>query len=118
VTAISPIAPVSERFEVARLAREAALATPGVVAGVTGPHDRLMAEDRGRRLEGVVAVAEPGGAYDVDLFLRADLVPLPALTVAVEDRVRRRARAAGMERLVGEVRIFILDVAEPGGLQP
>lgn len=92
----SPSLPIpSERFRLARLAREASLRVPGVLATDTGPMGLFITVGGGQRLEGVVCVAAEGG-YEVSLRLVCALVPLPQLGEQVTAAVTSSAARAGI----------------------
>lgn len=110
----APGAAVSPRVELAGVALRAALAVDGVVAAHPGPRGTHVTQDRETRLPGVVAAAERGGRYSVDLCLTARLVPLRELGQRVAERVRRDVEAAGMSNRLGAVRVTIADVEAEG----
>lgn len=92
----SPSLPIpSERFRLARLARETALRVPGVVATDTGPMGLFITVGGGQRLEGVVCAAAKGG-YEVSLRLVCALVSLPQLGKEVTAAVTASAAQAGI----------------------
>lgn len=92
----SPSLPIpSERFRLARLAREASLRVPGVVGTDTGPMGLFITVGGGQRLEGVVCVSAKGG-YEVSLRLVCALVPLPPLAEQVTAAVTASAAEAGL----------------------
>ena len=91
-----PIAVGSERFRLARLARDAALRVPGVVGTDPGPAGLFVTVDRGGRLEGVMCVATKSGGYEISLRLVCGLVPLLALGERVKTAVGRTATNAGI----------------------
>lgn len=107
----------SARGRLARLALEAALATPGVLAPNAGPAGLHATWIDGERLAGVRVTAEAGGTWSVELGLTAEIIPLPALAEAVRVRVERAANFAGVGALVGDVDVAVLDVEgdRPGG---
>ena len=86
----------SERFRLARLARDAALRVSGVVATDPGPTGMFVTVDGGTRLEGVLCVATKGGSYEITLRLICRLVPLLGLSEQVKAAVRRSADVAGL----------------------
>ena len=86
----------SERFRLAQLAREAALAVPGVMATDTGEMGLFVTVGGGERLEGVICAATRDGGYEVDLRLVCGLVPLLDLGEQVKAAVQRAARIAGI----------------------
>lgn len=100
------------RERLARLALEAALATPGVLApnaGATGLHATWIG---GERLPGVRVVAHAGETWTVELGLTAGLVPLHTLAAEVRGRVERALALAGLAGAVSEVDVALLDVEE------
>lgn len=100
------------RERLARLALEAALATPGVLApnaGATGLHATWIG---GERLPGVRVSAAPGGSWSVELGLTAGLVPLRPLAESVRARVERALAFAGLAGIVSEIDVAVLDVEE------
>ncbi len=86
----------SERFRLARLARDAALRVSGVVGTDTGPMDLFISVGGGERLEGVICAATRSGGYEVSLRLVCELVPLVALGEQVKAAVKRTAAGAGI----------------------
>jgi hypothetical protein len=86
----------SERFRLARLAREAALRVPGVAGTDPGPMGLFVTVSGGERLEGVVCAATKAGGYEVTLRLVCEVVALPALGEQVKAAVKRMATAAGI----------------------
>ncbi|MGI8713709.1 MAG: hypothetical protein ACR2NR_11105 [Solirubrobacteraceae bacterium] len=86
----------SERFRLARLAREASLRVPGVVDSDTGPMGLFITVGEGERLEGVICAATRDGGYEVSLRLVCELVPLLALGEQVKGAVTRSAALAGI----------------------
>ena len=107
-----PAAPlgVSARVELARVALRAATAVDGVVAGNPGETGAYVTQDGETRLPGVIAAAERGGRYSVDLCLTAGLVPLRELGERVAERVRKDVEVAGMSDRLGALHVTIADV--------
>ncbi len=107
----------SPRIELARVALEAALALPGVIAGNAGERGIYMTRSAETQLTGVLAVAEPGDRYSVELYLTAALVPLPQLGEQVREAVSSAAQRTGMRGQLGELTITFLDLEprETGG---
>jgi hypothetical protein len=101
-------------MELAALALEAALGTPGVIAGHAGPNASAVTACPSGLLRGVVVAAVAGGRYTVDVHLIARPVPLHALGDAVRARIERRSRAAGLAEIVGMVSVSFEDVVEDG----
>jgi hypothetical protein len=111
----APAAPPSSvRVRLARLALDAALATPGVVSGTDGPLRVWVTVEQGRRFPGVVAVVRADGLVEITLHLVAAPVPLHPLGDAVRARVERDAGAAALADRLGPVDIAFEDLAEPG----
>lgn len=84
----------SERFRLARLAREAALRVPGVAGTDTGAMGLFVTVGEGQRLEGVICAATRDDGYEVCLRLVCELVPLPSLGEQVKTAVTRSAALA------------------------
>ncbi len=105
----------SKRMELAALALEAALSTPGVIAGHSGPNASAVTACPSGLLRGVVVAAVAGGRYTVDLHLVARPVPLHPLGDAVRARIERRSQRAGLADLLGTVTVSFEDVVEDGG---
>jgi hypothetical protein len=112
IPTLTPALIGSERVRLARLARDAALRVPGVVATDAGPSGVLITEGAQERLEGVLCVATKDGGYDVTLRLVCGLVPLLALGEAVQAAVRRSADLVGVS--VENVDVQVAAVVEPG----
>lgn len=89
------------RTVLAGLAAEAAVATPGVA--------RLHA---GRADEGVSAVVEVSGRYEVTVRVVAEPVPIPATASALRERVVDAARTAGLDDQLGSVTVIVGDLAD------
>ncbi len=102
----------SERFRLARLAREAALRVPGVVTTDTGPMGLFVTVGGGERLEGVICAATPEGGYEVSLRLVCELVPLLALGEQVKHAVTRTAALSGIGLASIDVHVAALAGAE------
>lgn len=100
----------SERFRLARLAREAALQVPGVTGTDPGPLGLFITVGGGRRLDGVVCYATRSGGYEIWLRLACRMVPLPPLS----ERVKAVVHAAALrDRLPLEcVSVQVTDIAE------
>ena len=87
----------SSRVRLARLALEAALAVPNVVAAEAGLHGmRVITDPAGGVLRGVSVTADGGGRYAVDLCLVACLAPLVPLGEEVRRRVHASAQRNGL----------------------
>ncbi len=106
---------VTPRMELARVALEAAVGVDGVAAGNPGPGGQYVTSYAGARLAGVVAAAQGGGRFSVDLFLTAELVPLCELGETLPAVVSDAATAAGLGERLGSVSVSFLDVAHPLG---
>lgn len=89
------------RTILAGLAAEAADATPGVAGLAPARTD-----------EGVSAVVEADGRYEVTVRVVAEPVPMPALAQAVRERVAGAARAAGLDHQLGSVTVIVGDLAD------
>lgn len=109
-----PQAVGSERFRLARLARDAALRVPGVVGTDTGRVGTFITVGGGERLEGVLCVASSDGGYEITLRLICRLVPLPALSDEVKTAVRQVAEQAGIP--VSSVSLHVAALDEGGEL--
>ena len=90
------VPPESERFRLARLARDAALRTPGVAATDIGPTGTFITVAGSDRVEGVICVATTNGGYEVTLRLVCQLVPLPQLGEQIKAAI---ATAAAIARI-------------------
>jgi hypothetical protein len=102
----------SDRFRLARVARDAALSVPGVVATDPGRTGMFVTLDGAGRVEGVICVAAPEGGYDLSLRLMCAFVSLPALGEAVKAAVR--AAAAGSGLAAATVSVHIAEIVGPG----
>ena len=102
----------SERTRLARLARETALAIPGVLGTDTGPSGLFISVSDGERLEGVICAATQEGGYEVTLRLRCRLVPLPELSEQVKEAVASAARVAQLPLDAVNVQIAAVDEPE------
>lgn len=105
-----PAPPGSERVRLARLARDVALATPGVLATDAGPAGLAVTVGGGARIAGVLCASAPGAGYDVTLRLVCALVPLRPLGDAVRAAVTSAARTA--ELTIHAVSIQIVGVED------
>lgn len=101
----------SERFGLARLAREATLRVPGVVRTDPGPTGLFVTVGGGERLEGVRCVATKEGGYEISLRLVCALVPLPQLGDRVKAAVLSTAAKAGIA--LESVSVHVAAVAGP-----
>jgi hypothetical protein len=106
---------VSPRVALARLALEAALAMPDVVAGDAGMNGlRVTADPAAGLLRGVSVTAERDGRYAVDLELVARMVPLMRLGETVRRRVHESARRQGLADRLGIVNVEFARVVAAG----
>lgn len=101
------------RLRLARIALEAALTAPGVVAGHDGPVGLRATRVGGERLRGVVAAADASGGYAVALHLVTRLVPLQPLGTLIRDEVEMRVAAAGLAAELARLDIVFEEV-DPG----
>ena len=110
---LPPAGGPSPRVRLAQLARDAALATPGVVDLDAGPAGTFFTAGGGTRIKGVTCSTAPEGGFDVSLRLVCELAPL----YAVADRVRVAVESAATEArlIVQSVTITIADLAVPQG---
>jgi len=108
----------SPRARLARLAREAALAAPGVAGLSSGPGRLLIAADRGEALTGVSAEARGDGRFDirVAVVVGEPLPPLQELAERIRARLDETAAAQGLGELLGPVEVSIADVVIPAAL--
>lgn len=102
---------VSPRLRLARLARDTALAVPGVVRMDAGPDGVFTVVSGRERVDGVLCVATAEDGFDLSLRLVCGLVPLPALGERVRATVRARAAAAGLEAV--SVAVHVSEIATP-----
>jgi hypothetical protein len=100
----------TDRIRIAETALRAALGVPGVLEGNGGGRRRLVTGAPGGALPGVVAAAERGGRYGVDLYLTAALVPLRPLADRVRRAVAVRVEEIGLGPVLGPVNVTFLDV--------
>ena len=104
----------SARVRLARLALEAALAVPNVVAAEAGLHGmRVTADPPGGVLRGVSVTAEGGGRYAVDLCLVACVAPLVPLGEEVRRRVQASAQRNGLADQLSTVSVEFARVLTP-----
>ena len=104
----------SSRVRLARLALEAALAVPNVVAAEAGLHGmRVTADPPGGVLRGVSVTAEGGGRYAVDLCLVACVAPLVPLGEEVRRRVQASAQRNGLADQLSTVSVEFARVLTP-----
>lgn len=100
----------SPRFELARLALETALGNPDVCGASAGSGGMPVTASGGRRLEGVSAVAMPGGACAVGLRLDAKLVPLRALAEMLRGQIIEAVESSDIAAPVGSVDIEFAEI--------
>lgn len=102
-------APVSERLALAGLARQAALESHEVASLDSRPP---LARTTGGRepVEGVGAIAAPGGGYEITLYVVARPVSLQRLAANLRERVRRSAQANGLGDELYAVNVIVTDV--------
>jgi hypothetical protein len=104
----------SDRVRLARLALEAALAVPNVVAAEAGLHGMCVIADRaGGVLRGVSVTADGGGRYAVDLCLVACVAPLVPLGEEVRRRVQASAQRNGLADELSTVSVEFARVLTP-----
>ena len=104
----------SDRVRLARLALEAALAVPNVVAAEAGLHGmRVTADPPGGVLRGVSVISEGGGRYAVDLCLVACVAPLVPLGEEVRRRVQASAQRNGLADQLSTVSVEFARVLTP-----
>lgn len=101
----------SPRVRLAQLARETALATPGVVELDSGPTGTAATVGGGTRVAGVTCAVAPDGGYDVSLRLVCALVDLPALAQRVRAAIGEAAAAVAGPR-PSTISIEIVDVVD------
>lgn len=104
---------VSPRLALARLAERAALEDPGVQALDAGPAGLRATHTRDGGVRGVVAAADDGGGFSLDLHVVALPEDLHALADRVRATVRESAAASGVEDQLRSVSVHIEDIAEP-----
>lgn len=106
-------APVgSERFRLARLARDAALRIPAVTGTDTGPIGTFLTVGGGERVEGVLCIATKDGGYEVSMQLTCLPVPLEALGEQIRAAVTRSAQLAKIP--LERVNVHIAGLTEIG----
>jgi hypothetical protein len=104
----------SPRVRLARLALEAALAAPNVVAAEAGLQGmRVTADPAGGVLRGVSVISEGGGRYGVDLCLVACVAPLVPLGDEVRRRVQASAQRNGLADQLGSVNVEFARLLTP-----
>ena len=104
----------SARVRLARLALDAALVVPDVLAAEAGVHGvRVTADPPAGLLRGVSVIAQADGRYAVDLRLVARMVPLVALGEEVRRRVQASAGRDGLADRLGSVNVEFARVLAP-----
>jgi hypothetical protein len=99
----------SERLRLARLARDAALAVPGVQDTDGGPLGLIGTAAGDERVPGVTCTPLADGGYDVLLRLVCALAPLPALVAQVREAVLRLASDTGLP--ISHLQVHVSDLA-------
>ena len=102
----------SDRVRAAQLAREAALATPGVLRLDAGTTGLITTVGGGVKVPGVTSAMAPEGGFDVSVHLVCALVALPPVAEAVRRAVHTLTDGAGIA-LAG-VNVVVADVELPG----
>ena len=104
----------SDRVRLARLALDAALVVPDVLAAEAGVHGvRVTADPPAGPLRGVSVIAQADGRYAVDLRLVAGMVPLVTLGEEVRRRVQTRAGRDGLADRLGTVNVEFARLLTP-----
>jgi hypothetical protein len=105
----------SPRSRLGRIALEAAKALPQVADGVAGAQKLWATEDEGEILTGVIVAARRDARFDVELHLVAQwpIESLFALGDEVRDRVRRAAKKAELDSILGDVIVAFEDLRDP-----
>lgn len=101
-------------MQIARLALDAALGTPGVVSGSEGPLRSWVTIENGQRLPGVVAAEQADGLVGVTLHLVVEPVPLHPLADGLRTRIEAGAAAGALAGRLGPVDIAFEDIGQPG----
>ena len=105
----APVGP-SVRVRLAELARETALATPGVADLDSGPTGLFFTAGGGTRVAGVTCAAAPHGGFDLALRLVCHFVPLHPVADDVRARIETAAALGGLE--AETVTIEVTDVLD------
>lgn len=103
-------------MQIARLALDAALGTPGVVSGSEGPLRSWVTIENGQRLPGVVAAEQADGLVGVTLHLVVEPVPLHPLADGLRTRIEAGAAAGALAGRLGPVDIAFEDIGQPGAI--
>jgi hypothetical protein len=108
-------AQASDRVMLSRLAHDVIAASDGVSA-TAGSDRRWASADGPRAIEGVVAVADGQGRFELELHLVVDWPsdPLEDVAERLRDRLCRAAAAAGLEERLGEMLVAVEAVRVPG----
>lgn len=101
----------SPRVELARLARLAALGTPGVLDTDPGPDGRFTTVAGDQRIDGVTCIAAGDSGYEVSLRLVCGLVPLLRVAQAVRSEVTVAAARAALP--LEAVNVDVVAVRDP-----
>lgn len=98
----------------ARTARDAVNATPGVTVAAGGA-GRWVTADRRGSVFGVVASAVPGGRYEMDLHLTLGWPPPPLERLGDEVRrvVREACREQGLDDALAAINVRVDAVEDP-----
>lgn len=102
--------PLSPRLQLARIAQETALNTPGVVALWSGPfkaHATLVGSER---IEGLVLAAEASGGYAMTLYLIVNMVPLYPLAETVRKRIWQAAELESLRQQLVRADVVVEDI--------
>lgn len=101
------------REAIALAAAGAMTEVDGVAGPAFGPDGRYGTPLGAGRIPGVVTAAAAGGGYDVTLYVVARPVPLMPLGQRLAARVTGAVGEAGFADELAEVRVVVIDVAEP-----
>jgi hypothetical protein len=101
----------SDRVRLAQIARETALAVPGVVDLDSGPAGLCVTVGGGVRVAGVSSAAALEGGFDVSLRLVCELVALRPLADRVRAAIRTAATDAGLATQT--VTILVAAISDP-----
>lgn len=110
-TSVPVIGGPSPRVRLAQLARDTALAIPGVADLDAGPTGTFGTVGGGRHVGGVTCATAPEGGFDLAMRIVSRLVPMMPLGDRVRAAIQRAAMAE--EGLgVASVSILIADVVD------
>ncbi len=104
----------SARVRIAQIARETALAVPGVADLDAGPDGRFATTGGGVLVPGVTSIIAPEGGYDVTLRLICEMVALHPLGDRVREVIQTTTADAGLA--VASVSILVTGIAEPSSV--